>query len=178
MPAVQTKTIRFPGDRSLKVDHAGEHGAVCIYSAQIMMAHITARDMVAELRDFRQHERQHRTIFENELQQRALRRCRSYWLCGVGGFVLGLVSGLLGRRAIAATTFAVERVVLRHLDHQLRELQDDVDAVIAISKIVADEKLHHDLSAAHLRDNSLVETMLMPVVSMATESVIRLGMCL
>jgi ubiquinone biosynthesis monooxygenase Coq7 len=32
------KTGETLGDRVLKVDHAGEHGAVCIYSAQRWVA--------------------------------------------------------------------------------------------------------------------------------------------
>ena len=48
-------------------------------------------------------------------QRRGKPRCRSYHLCGVGGWMLGLITGLLGRQAIAATTVAVENVVLGHL---------------------------------------------------------------
>ena len=41
------------GSRFIKVDHAGEHGAVCIYSGQIFMARLTAPHLVAELTEFR-----------------------------------------------------------------------------------------------------------------------------
>lgn len=100
--------------RFIKVDHAGEHGAVCIYSGQIVVARLTAPDLVGELEEFRQHERRHREVFRLEMARRGWARCRSYWLCGVGGLALGLITGLLGSRAIAATTVAVERVVRRH----------------------------------------------------------------
>ena len=105
--------------RVLKVNHAGENGAVNIYAGQIFFARITAPAMVAELGEFKSHEERHRAIFWAELQRRNRPRCRSYWLCGIGGFMLGLITGVFGRRAIAATTVAVERVVLRHLEHQL-----------------------------------------------------------
>src|SRR5687767_7795089 len=91
------------GDRIIKVNHAGEHGAISIYTGQIIMARLTAPKMVAELREFRSHEQRHRAIFGAELQRRGRPRCRSYWLCGIGGFVLGAVTGLLGSSAIAAT---------------------------------------------------------------------------
>ena len=51
------------GDRVMKVDHAGENGAIQIYTGQILMARITARALVAELREFRAHEERHRAIF-------------------------------------------------------------------------------------------------------------------
>src|ERR1700744_1323634 len=48
------------GSRTLKVDHAGEFGAISIYTGQILMAKLFARDLVAELIEFRSHERGHR----------------------------------------------------------------------------------------------------------------------
>lgn len=106
-----------------------------------------------------------------------MRRCRSYWLCGIGGWVLGFVTGLLGRHAIAATTVAVERVVLRHLEAQLRELAGkDEAAVAAIAQIVDEERQHHDRSASHLEPGRFWSRLLSPIVAASTESVIWLGM--
>ncbi|MFC0350495.1 demethoxyubiquinone hydroxylase family protein [Undibacterium danionis] len=165
------------GSRILKVNHAGEHGAICIYSGQIFIARLTARDMVAELREFQSHEKRHRAIFWSELQRRNQPRCRSYWLCALGGFLLGLGSGLFGRKAIAATTVAVERVVLRHLEHQLEQLRDKDDAaVIAISSIIEDERQHHDHSASHLDGGEFWARLLSPIIEASTEAVIWIGM--
>ena len=165
------------GGRILKVDHAGEQGAVNIYRAQILAARFTAPALVRELCEFKSHEERHRAVFATELQRRGVRRCRSYWLCGIGGWVLGLVTGLLGRHAIAATTVAVERVVLRHLEAQLRELAGkDEAAVAAIAQIVDEERQHHDQSAAHLEPGRFWSRLLSPIVAASTESVIWLGM--
>lgn len=165
------------GDRILKVNHAGEHGAISIYTGQIMMARLTASHLVGELMEFRSHELRHRSIFGAELARRGQRRCRSYWLCGAGGFMLGAITGLFGANAIAATTVAVESVVLRHLEHQLAALEGkDPAAIAAISAIVAEEKQHHDESAHHLRKGAFWPRVLSPVVSASTETVIWLGM--
>lgn len=165
------------GDRIIKVNHAGEHGAIAIYTGQILLARLTAPRMVAELREFRSHEQRHRAIFGAELERRGRPRCRSYWLCGLGGFVLGAVTGLLGPAAIAATTTAVESVVLRHLEHQLAVLEGhDAEAVVAIASIVAEEQQHHDQSVAHGQADTLWAKLLTPVVSSSTEAVIWLGM--
>lgn len=173
-PSIADKAL---GDRIMKVNHAGEHGAVSIYTGQILMARITAPEMVAELVEFRSHERSHRAIFNAELQRRHRARCRSYWLCASGGLLLGLVTGLFGKSAIAATTTAVESVVLRHLQHQLSALHDnDPEAVVAISAIIEEEQRHHDQSAMHAKADGFWSRLLTPVVSASTETVIWLGM--
>lgn len=165
------------GDRFLKVDHAGEHGAVNIYRGQSWMARLIAPDLLPELREFHAHECGHRALFAAELQRRSRRRCRSYALCGIGGLVLGLITGLLGRGAIVATTVAVERVVLRHLDEQRALLRtDDPVAYATISAIVAEETAHHDRSAERIPPNSFWMKTVAPIVSASTETVIWLGM--
>ncbi|GFM82605.1 2-nonaprenyl-3-methyl-6-methoxy-1,4-benzoquinol hydroxylase [Pseudomonas cichorii] len=165
------------GNRMMKVDHAGEHGAICIYSGQLFMARLFAPGMVDELKEFLSHERRHRTVFQAELQRRNYPRCRSYWLCGLGGLALGLITGLLGRKAIVATTVAVESVVLKHLAHQLHELRDiDPHAVTAITSIVEEEQHHHDHSAAQIDVRDPWFRALTPVVTAWTEAVIWMGM--
>jgi len=91
--------------------------------------------------------------------------------------LLGLITGLFGTGAIAATTVAVERVVLRHLEEQLAVLHGtDPPAVAAISAIVSEEREHHDRSASIAQAGTFWPKVLTPVVSAATEFVIWLGM--
>jgi ubiquinone biosynthesis monooxygenase Coq7 len=165
------------GDRVMKVNHAGENGAVNIYRGQIFFARWTAPRLVDELRHFQLHEQGHRATFAAELVRRAHPRCRSYLLCGLGGLALGLITGLLGRGAIAATTVAVESVVLRHLREQIHLLGgSDPMAVAAIASIVAEESQHHDDSARHLQQGQFWPRILAPIVSLSTEAVIWTGM--
>lgn len=156
-------------ERTLKINHAGENGAVNIYAAQIVVARVTAPSIVAKLKEFKTHEQEHRAIFWGELQRRGVRRCRSYMLCGIGGYALGFITALFGFQAIAATTAAVERVVLGHLQSQVHSLSDqDEAAVIAISKIIKDESLHLEQSEAHLEAGQFWSKVLMPIVSAST----------
>ena len=165
------------GEVALKVDHAGEHGAVSIYRAQRWVARWRAPSLRSEIDEFIQHEQRHRALFSAELSRRGVRRCRSYHLCGLGGLVLGIVTGLLGRRAIALTTEAVESVVLKHLEHQLATLSTaDPNAAGVIQQIVSDEQEHHDRSAARLSQPQPLDWLLAPAVRAATETVIWLGM--
>lgn len=164
-------------ERVLKVNHAGENGAVSIYAGQAVFARWTAPAMMAELREFRKHEESHREIFAAELRRRGVGRCRSFLLCGVGGYLLGLVTGLCGEAGIAATTEAVERVVLGHLREQLHALEGwDAEACAAIARIVEDEQAHHDRAAIHAARGTVWRALIAPVVAASTESVIWLGM--
>lgn len=165
------------GDRILKVNHAGEHGAVNIYRGQALVSRVRAPGLLRELHEFQAHEEGHRALFWAELQRRRRPRCRSYHLCGVGGFFLGAITALCGPAAVAATTVAVERVVLRHLDVQLQVLRDtDPEAHAAVLAIMKDEREHHDRAAMETRQGAFWPRLLMPVVSASTEAVIWLGM--
>ena len=165
------------GDRILKVDHAGEHGAVNIYRAQILVARWTAPHMTPVLRHFLEHELGHRALFWCQLQARGVRRCHSYVLCGVGGWTLGLVTGLLGASAIAATTYAVESVVLQHLLEQRRQLETaDPDAFDTVSRIIAEEQEHHDHGRDAMQAGAFWPPILTLVVRASTEAAIWLGM--
>jgi ubiquinone biosynthesis monooxygenase Coq7 len=164
-------------DRILKVNHAGEHGAVNIYRGQRLVCFWRDAALKRELEEFHAHEQRHREIFAAELARRGLRRCRSYWLCGAGGMLLGLTTGICGRASIAAVTVAVESVVLRHLELQLVEL-DGVDAAAhaAVASIVEDERAHHDRAAQEPRQGIFWPRLIRPAVSAVTEFVIWTGM--
>ena len=136
-----------------------------------------APELVPELEHFLGHERGHRASFGGELARRNRSRCRSYLWCGFGGLVLGSVTGLAGRHAIAATTVAIERVVIRHMHEQVVGLTGlDDDAVIIISQIIVEEQEHHDLSAARLVAGGIWSKIIHPVVGASTSVVIWMGM--
>lgn len=133
--------------------------------------------MIEELDQFIAHEKEHRARFGAELARRGRSRCRSYLLCGFGGFTLGLFTGLAGQQVIAATTVAIERVVLRHMKEQFEVLKTvDPMAAETLFQIMADEQEHHDLSADRINDGSLWTRVIDPMVAVSTEIVIWLGM--
>src|SRR5688572_2199069 len=132
---------------------------------------------VEQLRGFLAHELGHRARFAVLLAARGRPRCRSYHLCGLGGWTLGLITGLLGHSAIAATTHAVESVVLAHLREQLAVLDGvDPEARAAIAAIVDEETEHHDLAREQFAPGDFWPRVLTPVVRLSTEAVIWLGM--
>jgi ubiquinone biosynthesis monooxygenase Coq7 len=133
--------------------------------------------MVGELTEFLVHERRHRALFAAELKARGRPRCRSFHLCTASGSIAGLVTGLIGRRAIAATTVAIERVVLHHLTLQLAALEgEDAGATATIRAIIDDEQEHHDRSASRLGRATLLERLIDRSIAFSTSAIIWLGM--
>jgi 3-demethoxyubiquinol 3-hydroxylase len=161
----------------LRVDHAGEFGAIQIYRAQIQIGRLFRRPYVVLLEEFIVHERRHLATFTGILAERRIARCRSFFFCGIGGYVLGLITGLLGDQAIMVCTRSVETVVNRHLQEQLAHLQDcDPQAYAAVASIVSDELEHRDVAAKRVVREGIVVRVVDAVVAGSTEAVIWLGM--
>ena len=159
------------------MNHAGEFGAINIYRAQIAVCKLFNPNMVPKLQGFLEDEKKHLAIFWNEMQRRNSIRCKSYWLCGVGGWLMGFVSALLGTKGIMACTWAVESVVAEHLKSQLAYLKqrDDQPAFNAVSAILEDEEHHRD-TGSELGGKNALYAPFRYVVSLFTEWVIRFGM--
>ncbi len=164
-----------PG-RLIKIDHSGEFGAVNIYRAQIVVARLTAPALIPVLNEFLSHERRHLNIFTQVLASRGIARCKSYWFCGIGGWVLGFLTALFGKAGIMACTAAVETVVTGHLIEQLQFLRQagDAEAYSAVASIVQEELEHKEHGVAQGKGSVLFRP-LGVVVAASTSFVIWLG---
>ncbi|MFZ5669308.1 MAG: demethoxyubiquinone hydroxylase family protein [Pseudomonadota bacterium] len=127
----------------LRVNHAGESGAIFIYRAQLWVARLSRSPDTATLRDILGHEKRHRERFRDLMRARGIIPCGALPAWGLGGFALGLMTALLGREAILASTAAVERTVHRHLEDQLRWLADRDPEVSAVVTDIQAEELGH-----------------------------------
>jgi ubiquinone biosynthesis monooxygenase Coq7 len=133
--------------RIIRTDHAGELGAINIYRAQILVAKLFYKDIIPGLIEMQNHEKEHFATFNNLLKKRTIRSCYALWVLAIGGFLLGLLTALLGRNAIWVTINAIETTVLHQLDWQLDYLkQHDQEAYAAVLSIKADKEAHRDLS--------------------------------
>ncbi|MCF6200426.1 MAG: demethoxyubiquinone hydroxylase family protein [Hyphomicrobiaceae bacterium] len=162
----------------LKVNHAGEFGAINIYRAQIFVSRFFRRDYVSLLENFLADEYKHLDIFWTEIQRRKGIKCKSYWLCGAGGWCLGFVSALMGKTGIMSCTWAVESVVTEHLEHQLVYLKSigDHRAVDAVQAILEDEQHHRDVGQKEGGADAFLYIPFRWSVSFFTKSVIVFGM--
>ena len=166
--------------RILKVNHGGEHGAVQIYAAQIAAARVRCPDLVPELGDLLAHERRHERTFLALMPARAARPCRLMPLWALGGFALGLMTGLVGRTGVFVCTEAVERTVHRHLDHQLAWLaadpaRADPEFTEAIAAIQTEEEGHLAWAAARRPPQTPATRALHAAVAATVEALIWLS---
>lgn len=161
----------------LKVDHAGEFGAINIYRSQILVSRIFRKEYVPMLEKFLADEQRHLEIFWVEIKKRKGIKCKSYWLCGIGGYLMGFISALLGKKGVMACTWAVESIVTEHLKNQLTYLNNinDKEAYNAVHSILEDEEHHRDTGDIQGGKN-IWYTPFRFMVSMFTESIIRFGM--
>lgn len=162
--------------RILKVNHAGEYGAIRIYRSQIAVAKRRCADVVPHLEHMLEHEIEHCRVFGEAMPSRMARPCRvmSFW--SLGGSVLGFITAAMGRQAIWTCTAAVETAVHRHLDDQLHFLKDkDRELHAAILSIREEELSHLRTAEDHLDGTTTLRSALREVISAATDMMIWLS---
>lgn len=162
--------------RIVRVNHAGEFGAIRIYSAQIMVSRWFWPDCCPALSEMLRHERTHCAIFRAAMPSRQSRPCRvmQFWSCG--GWLLGFLTACLGRKGVWACTAAVEAAVHRHLDDQLHFLVDrDPELHANILSIREEELAHLHHAEAQLQAPGMGVQGLRKIISMATDSLIWLS---
>ena len=132
----------------IRVDHAGEHGAVRIYDGQLaVFDKIPGMEKTAELvRHMAAQEEDHLTHFDNLIVARDIRPTVSSPLWDMAGFTLGAVTALMGEKAAMACTAAVETEIDAHYAAQYDELENgtDDDLRATIEKFRADEAAHKE----------------------------------
>jgi len=145
--------ITLPLDRTrariLRVNYAGERGAIAIYKAQLLAGWAMTEETRAFLRHALAHECEHAAKFHSAMTERSVRKCPGtpIWICG--GFLLGLASVLGGSRGIFACTAAIEDAVHGHLNEQIAYLKDrDAKLTQLISDIREEEIEHKEIGQA------------------------------
>ncbi|MBX9772773.1 MAG: demethoxyubiquinone hydroxylase family protein [Xanthobacteraceae bacterium] len=162
--------------RIVKVNHAGEFGAIRIYSAQIAVSQWLWPDVVPTLVEMLDHEKRHCAAFRGAMHDRHARPCRIMQLWSWGGWLLGFVTALSGPRGIWTCTAAVEAAVHRHLDDQLHFLRTRDAELYGIIHEIQDEELTHLSHAeAQIANPSAAQRLLRGFISDITDVVIWLS---
>jgi ubiquinone biosynthesis monooxygenase Coq7 len=162
--------------RIVRVNHAGEFGAIRIYSAQIAVAARLHAGLVPALAEMRGHERIHCAAFLAAMPARNSRPCRVMALWSWGGWLLGFFTALMGRQAIWICTAAVEAAVHRHLDDQLHFLaRRDAELSAIILSIRAEELAHLRHAQERITMTGAGHRLLHGAITYATDAVIWLS---
>ncbi len=166
MNAHTRKPKRMPGDPSreerlaqmVRVDHAGEYGAVRIYEGQLAV--LGRSPDAPTIEHMAEQEREHLATFNNLIVENRVRPTALMPLWHLAGFAMGAGTALLGREAAMACTVAVEEVIDEHYADQIEELGDgepetrEAELRDICEKFREDELAHRDTGLEHGAENA------------------------
>ena len=133
----------------IRVDHAGERGAVKIYEGQLLALNTLVKDenLKKTIEEMKIHEKEHCEFFENEIKKRKIRPTKFLPLWDLLGVGLGFGSTLLGKKAAMLCTASVEEVIDKHYQNQIDQLgHDEKELKRKIIKFREDELHHKDIA--------------------------------
>ena len=139
------KTSKNKIEEFIRVDHAGERGAIKIYEGQLLALNTVVKndDLKKKIEDMRMHEKEHCDYFEKEIKKRNIKPTKFLPLWDLLGISLGFGSTLIGKKAAMLCTASVEEVIDKHYQNQIDYLKNDEKELK--SKIIKfrDDEIHH-----------------------------------
>ena len=139
------KTNKNKIEEFIRVDHAGERGAIKIYEGQLLALNTIVKneELKKKIEEMQIHEREHCDYFEKEIKRRNIKPTKFLPLWDLLGVGLGFGSTLIGKKAAMLCTASVEEVIDKHYQNQINQLKNDEKELK--SKIIKfrDDELHH-----------------------------------
>ena len=133
----------------IRVDHAGERGAVKIYEGQLLALNTFVKDenLKKTIEEMKVHEKEHCEIFEKEIRKRKIKATKFLPLWDLLGVGLGFGSTILGKKAAMLCTASVEEVIDKHYQNQIDQLgPEEKELKKKIIKFREDELHHKDIA--------------------------------
>ena len=133
----------------IRVDHAGERGAVKIYEGQLLALNtlIKNEDLKKTIEEMKVHETEHCQFFEKEIKKRNIKPTKFLPLWDLLGVGLGFGSTILGKKAAMLCTASVEEVIDKHYLDQINQLGPEENKLKKkIAKFRQDELDHKDIA--------------------------------
>ena len=146
---IMQKTNKKKLEEFIRVDHAGERGAIKIYEGQLLALNTIYKDnqLKETIEEMREHEWEHCDYFENEIKKREIKPTKFLPLWDLLGVGLGFGTTLLGKKAAMLCTASVEEVIDKHYQDQINQIKDDEKELRdKIIKFREDELHHKDIA--------------------------------
>ena len=143
------KTDKNIVEEFIRVDHAGERGAIKIYEGQLLALNTFIKNdhLKKTIEEMKVHEKEHCDYFENEIKKRNIEPTKFLPLWDILGVGLGFGSTILGKKAAMLCTASVEEVIDEHYSNQINAWENDEkklrDKIIKFRK---DELQHKDIA--------------------------------
>jgi ubiquinone biosynthesis monooxygenase Coq7 len=143
------KTSKKYLEEIIRVDHAGERGAIKIYEGQLLALKTFKQDedLKKQIEEMKEHELEHYDFFSKELQKRNIAPTKFLPLWDLLGVTLGFGTAILGKKATMLCTASVEEVIGDHYQNQTYKLkEDEKELKEKILKFRDDELDHKDIA--------------------------------
>ena len=129
-------------ERMIRVDQAGEYGAVRIYAGQMAVMGNRAPH-AGEVAHMAEQEAEHRARFDAMIAERGVRPTLLQPVWSVAGYALGAATALIGPEAAMACTAAIETEIDKHYTDQIEELGDEDPELGGVIRQFRDEEREH-----------------------------------
>ena len=143
------KTNKKKIEEFIRVDHAGERGAIKIYEGQLLALSTLVKNekLKKTIKEMKEHEKEHCDYFENEIKKRNIKPTKLLPLWDLLGVGLGFGTTILGKKAAMLCTASVEEVIQEHYADQIKQLEvDEKKLKEKITKFRDDELDHKDIA--------------------------------
>ena len=143
------KTSQKILEEIIRVDHAGERGAIKIYEGQLLALKTIKQDnnLKNKIEQMKEQEKEHLEYFEKEIQKRKIKPTYLLPLWDIMSVTLGFGTALLGKKAAMLCTASVEEVIEEHYENQLKKLgNNEKDLKEKIQKFKEDETNHKNIA--------------------------------
>ncbi|AHX04841.1 demethoxyubiquinone hydroxylase family protein [Ehrlichia japonica] len=138
-------------EQAIRVNHAGEYGAVCIYSGQeLVLRKMSVGQKIVEMK---KQEQKHFGYFDSLMKDKKIRPTGFLPVWHVMGVMLGITTALIGEDAAMACTVAVEDVISDHYRDQIAML-DDGELKDKVIQFRNEELEHHDTAMCYNSGNA------------------------
>jgi len=144
-----TKTDPKILEEIIRVDHAGERGAIKIYEGQLLALKTVKEDKILKdkIEAMKEHEKEHLKYFENEIRKRKIKPTYLLPLWDLMGVALGFGTALMGKKAAMLCTASVEEVIEDHYENQLKKIgNDEMELKAKIEKFKGEEVEHKNIA--------------------------------
>jgi len=139
------KTDKNKIEEFLRVDHAGERGAIKIYEGQLLALNTLIKDekLKKMIEKMKNHEKEHLDFFNKEIKKRNIKPTKLLPLWDLLGVGLGFGSAMMGKKATMLCTASVEEVIDEHYQKQLNQINSNEKILKEKIKKFRDDEIHH-----------------------------------
>ena len=129
----------------IRVNHAGERGAIKIYEGQLLALNTFVKDdkLKKMIEQMKIHEKEHLDFFNKEIKKRNIKPTKLLPLWDLLGVGLGFSSAIMGKKATMLCTASVEEIIDGHYQNQLNQINSDEKNLKKKIKKFRDDEIHH-----------------------------------